>query len=377
MKLRRAWRQAMLAASLPLALGLIGCGAGIPGPEGPPGPPGPPGAAIIDLGTASADDLAKVDVQSEITGVTIASPPVIEFSLTAADGTPITGLADIWEDDNRFVRFTITKLVPGTNGDASSWVAYTREETGDGSTAPDYDTGSSLVDNGDGTYVFTFNTDVDDVSGVDYEASLTHRVAGQIGSGDVALEAQNLVYDFVPAGGAVTQTRNIASITSCNECHDQLVFHGRRYLVQYCVNCHNPDLAEGEGDMAFMTHKLHAGLKFDVLDDGIDYSEVTYPQSLANCRKCHTAEDEATPDGDNWKTVPTMQACASCHEISFTDPPAEGLTLHSGGAQADNSMCATCPPGQRWPVGHRRRPPHRDCIAEQPDGSGGCGEFHV
>ena len=341
MKLQRAWRHMLLAAYVPAILGLAGCGAGIPGPVGPPGPPG---EAIIDLGTASAEDLAQVDVQSEITGVTIASPPVIEFSVTAADGTPIVGIADLWEEDSRFVRFTITKLVPGTNGDASSWVAYTRDETGDGSTAPDYDTGSSLVDNGDGTYTFTFNTDVDDVTGVDYEPTLTHRIAGQIGSGDVALEPQNLVYDFVPAGGAVTQTRDIATITSCNECHDQLVFHGRRFLVKYCVNCHNPDLAEGEGDMAFMTHKIHAAQKFDVLDDGVDYSEITYPQDLVNCRKCHTAEDEATPDGDNWKTVPTMQACASCHQISFTDPAPEGLTLHTGGAQADNSMCATCHP---------------------------------
>ena len=76
--------------------------------------------------------------------------------------------------------------------------------------------------------------------------------------------------------------------------------------------------------MKYMIHKIHSAQKFDVLDDGIDYSEVTYPQDLANCRKCHNGEDEATPDGDNWKNVPNMVACGSCHQISFVDPPPEG-----------------------------------------------------
>jgi OmcA/MtrC family decaheme c-type cytochrome len=126
---------------------------------------------------------------------------------------------------------------------------------------------------------------------------------------------------------------------SCNECHEDLNFHGRRFKVEYCVNCHNPDLAEGEGDMAYMTHKIHAALKFDVLDDGIDYSEVTYPQDVTNCRKCHNGADEGTAEGDNWKNAPSMAACASCHQISFMDPPPEGLELHSLGAQS-NTPCA-------------------------------------
>ena len=64
----------------------------------------------------------------------------------------------------------------------ASGSAYTRDTTNDGSTPPDYDTGSSLVDHGDGTYTFTFNTDVAMVTGVTYEPTLSHRVAGQIGS---------------------------------------------------------------------------------------------------------------------------------------------------------------------------------------------------
>ncbi|GJM24494.1 MAG: hypothetical protein DHS20C16_09090 [Phycisphaerae bacterium] len=344
---RIAWTNFLPAVLAVLGLSIAGCGNGVPGPQGPqgePGPAGPAGQAVVDLGTASDDDFAGMEVQSEITGVTIASPPVVNFTVTTASGTPITGIGALWEDSNRFVRFTLTKLVAGTNGDPSTWVAYTRDTTNDGSTPPDYDTGSSLVDNGDGTYVFTFNTDVAEVSGVTYEPTLSHRVAGQIGSGSSPLPAQNLVMDFVPGGGAVTETRNIVTMNSCNECHEDLVFHGRRFKVEYCVNCHTPELAMGEGDMAFMTHKIHAAQKFDVLDEGIDYSEVTYPQDLANCRKCHTSDDEATPDGDNWNTVPSIMACGGCHQTSFVDPAPEGMTLHSAGPQADNSGCAACHP---------------------------------
>jgi OmcA/MtrC family decaheme c-type cytochrome len=165
-------------------------------------------------------------------------------------------------------------------------------------------------------------------------------VAGQIGSRSFPLEAQNLFLDFVPAGGDVIETRNIEVVDSCNECHGRLVMHGRRFITEYCVNCHNPDLAEGEGDMKYMIHKIHSAQKFDVLDDGVDFSEVTFPQDIRNCRKCHDGEDEATPDGDNWKNVPNMVACGSCHpDVDF----ATGAN-HEGGAQADNSGCASCHP---------------------------------
>jgi OmcA/MtrC family decaheme c-type cytochrome len=299
------------------------------------------GCVPIDVSTASADLVGALDIQSAVTGVTIASPPVVDFTVTTANGTPVTGIGALWTEDHQFVRFTLTKLVPGTNGDPSEWVAYTRETTNDGASDPNYDTGSALVDYGDGTYSFTFVTDVEGVTGVAFEPDLTHRVAGQIGSGESPLEAQNLFLDFGPTGAAVTETRNIFTMSSCNDCHDQLVFHGRRFAAEYCVNCHTPDLAGGEGDMKYLIHRLHAGHAFDVLE--IE-PEITYPQALNNCRKCHNGEDSATPDADNWRTVPSMDACASCHLTSFTDPPPEGLTLHTGGVQTNNSQCASCHP---------------------------------
>lgn len=305
--------------------------------SGSDGAPGADGRdrTIIDASTASAEQLAALDVVSEIHGISIASPPVIEFSMTTAEGLPIVGLKKFWDDSNRFIRFTLTKLVPGQNGDPDSWVAYVRDGT---SGEPDYDTGASLEDYGNGRYSFTFDTDVTNVSGVPYEPTLTHRVAGQIGAyRTVPLMEQNVWLDFVPAGGAVTRTRSVASMASCNECHDNLVFHGRRFKAEYCVQCHNPDLAQGEGDYSFMIHRIHNAGDFKVLDGAKSYADVTYPQGVSNCRKCHNAEDTDTPQADNWRTLPSISSCGGCHDVFENN-----AALHSGGELTDNSRCTEC-----------------------------------
>lgn len=313
---------ALLSVTLPM-----GC-------SGSDGPPGPAARNVIDASTASDVDLAKLDVVSEISSVTIASRPVITFTLHTSDGVPIVGLVPFWEDSNRFVRFTITKLVPGRNGDPDSWVAYVRDAG-----TPDYDTGASLVDNDDGTYTFTFNTDVTKVDGVAYEPTLTHRVAGQIGRySTVPLEEQNIWLEFVPDGSPVTRTRKIAVMTTCNECHQNLVFHGRRFKVEYCVQCHNPDNSQGEGNFSFMIHRIHNAGKFHVLDGGVSFEEVTYPQDVTNCRKCHNAEDAETPQAENWRILPNMAACDGCHDV-FN---ANAKNTHTGGQQTDNSRCVEC-----------------------------------
>lgn len=333
----RMWFNLLLVCLVTGSLLLVGCDDGDDGKDGKDGADGAPGSSLIDASTAPDEILATYDVVSEVTSVSIASPPVVTFTVTTSDGVPIAGIGALKAADDRFIRFTITKLVPGTNGDPDSWVAYTRDVVGDGSTPPDYDTGTEdFVDNGDGSYVFTFKTDVDMVSGVPYEPSLTHRVAGQIGSSGSSLEAQNMYIDFVPDGSPVTNTRNIAVMESCNECHDGLVFHGRRFIVEYCVNCHNPDLALtegdfGEGNMSFMIHRIHNAGAFDVLDDGFQ-SEATYPQDVRNCRKCHNGDDEATAQGFNFKNVPNLAACTGCHDDEENHPA----------DQVDNSGCAAC-----------------------------------
>ncbi len=327
-----------LVALLALSLALVGC-EGDDGDRGPQGPAGPPGAggAVVDASTTSATTLAEVDVQSEITSVTIASPPVVKFTLKDSNGRGITGLAALNASNPGFVRFNLAKLVPGTNGDPDSWVNYVRDSAG----LPTTERTGTLVDHGDGSYTYTFATDVGTVAGVTYQPTLTHRLSGQIGSGTVALEALNFVYDFVPAGGAVTAMRNIATMDSCNECHGNLVFHGRRFEVEYCVTCHNPDLIEGPDslNMSTMIHKIHSANPTYI--DG-DFAEVTYPQDK-NCLKCHNGADSATPQGNNWQNKPNLAACGGCHLVDFSPEAAIApIVDHTGGPQADNTGCVGC-----------------------------------
>ena len=115
---------------------------GLDGVDGLDGADGPPGPTVLSASQISDDQLAALDVVSEITGVVVASPPQVTFTLKTAGGVPITGIVPFWEDSSRYVRFTMAKLVPGTDGGPNNWVSYTR----DGSTnAPDYDTDRKSV----------------------------------------------------------------------------------------------------------------------------------------------------------------------------------------------------------------------------------------
>ena len=85
--------------------------------------------------------------------------------------------------------------------------------------------------------------------------------------------------------------------TACNSCHHDLGIHGgRRKAVKLCVTCHNASTVDPDTgntvDMAVMTHRIHAAsmLSSPYELGGHDYSEVTYPQEVINCRKCHNEE---------------------------------------------------------------------------------------
>ena len=84
------------------ALVVAGCGSGDTGPagaQGPAGPPGPPGTtpgAVVTIPSnatpatdAAAAAWAALAPQVTVTSVTIASPPVVNFTVTDAVGTPV------------------------------------------------------------------------------------------------------------------------------------------------------------------------------------------------------------------------------------------------------------------------------------------------
>jgi hypothetical protein len=186
------------------ALLLGGCGggsdgpAGPAGPAGPSGPAGPAGASASSGSTLNGNSVAPtadaaaayqaLKPQIAVQSVTISSPPVVKFTVKDANGNPIVGLGSRSQSSTAIVgslvnlNFTLAKLVPGSNGAPSKWVSYivtkppTAAQAGgtvgasascDSTTKPTVcgtfpttDTQGTLVDNGDGSYQYTFYRDI-------------------------------------------------------------------------------------------------------------------------------------------------------------------------------------------------------------------------
>lgn len=352
-----------LSGAMLLALLLLACD-GSTGPQGPAGAPGatgpagPPGASspppVVTINDIIEDD---VPINAEITSVTLNSPPVVAFTLTNKDGLGVVGLS------GNAVSGVIAKLIPGADGTPNSWQNYVnREEGPDGSTAPgsevltsaiqgDRDRGGTLLDNNDGTYVYTFSVDPTNVSSplpVSYDPALTHRIALQIQAGNSRTYPRNPTYTFRPADGATSGilTRDVVSIDTCNGCHNRLAFHGGGRLdTKYCVTCHNPGSIDQDSgntlDFKVMIHKIHAGIDgyqiYGFRERLHDYSNVVWTQDIRNCTTCHDVT--AAPDAENYRNVPSREACGSCHnDVNF----ATGEGHSDANFIAENSECSVC-----------------------------------
>ena len=168
----------------------------------------------------------------------------------------------------------------------------------------------------------------------------------------------NVEDDFLPGGGTPTATWDMIDTQTCNRCHNPLSAHGgSRFEVKLCVLCHSPQTTDPDTgntvDFKVMVHKIHMGENLPSVQAGTpyqiigfqqsvnDFSTVAFPQDIRNCTTCHgAASADATPpsQGPNWYTYPGRAACQSCHDdVNF----ATGQN-HPGGAQADDSLCATC-----------------------------------
>jgi OmcA/MtrC family decaheme c-type cytochrome len=218
------------------------------------------------------------------------------------------------------------------------------------------------------------------------------------------------IYDFIPATGVAASesdtNRIIVANAKCEECHrklggipglsedaDAAAFHGgSRNNVKYCVVCHTDQRRYGQveatastngaiktftttdtrivdgrtiGNLPNYIHKVHAGgllANKNYTYAGVVFNETKYPQDIRNCTKCHDGSATSTaktPQGDNWKSVPSTLACGSCHDgINFATgtgvtmaDAAKGLTstningtgvAHPAGPQPDDSNCALC-----------------------------------
>lgn len=316
-------------------------------------------ASLAAAAALAANDASNMDNPSApfvvvqdagVAAVTVNSPPVINFAVFS-DGKPVTGLT------TSNARLAIAKLVPGANGSPDHWENYvTSSKAGKAGVGPggspalstaaqaSTDSGGTLVYNTDGYYTYTFKTDITNVSGITYEPSRTHRVAIQLSYINAADETVrvNPYFDFTISGGKSVQvtdsskTRKMTDVNSCNSCHEKLALHGGgRVDTQFCVMCHNPGTTDPESgnnlNLATMVHSIHAGKKIKAdsgtdytiwgyKDSKHDYAEVGFPQDLRNCSKCHDGSNPKTPQGDNWKTVISKEACLTCHTDKAGEP---------------------------------------------------------
>ncbi|MEP6884846.1 MAG: OmcA/MtrC family decaheme c-type cytochrome [Gammaproteobacteria bacterium] len=330
-------------------------------------------------------------IKATITGVTIPAPPaaampVVKFLLLNQVGQPLAGLTA------SNLGFAVAKLVPSetqllavppqTAAPApqisSQWQSYIYvTATPAPATAPpalpvtgtkpqpqatvESGTAGAFVDNGDGTYQYTFAKDISKDPAVTYDAALTHRVGLEIRG----LAATNSpVYTFQPSTGATTGIleNEIVDDKTCKACHMTLAFHGgARTEVQYCVMCHNPSSIEPSSgnslDFKIMFHKIHMGVNlpsvqpapgpaghyyiFGYMNSISDYSKVVFPTGdLRTCYTCHNQADTATPQTVNWQNVPSIEACGSCHDnVNFQTGANHSMANLGNLTDAD---CATC-----------------------------------
>ncbi|WP_290577746.1 OmcA/MtrC family decaheme c-type cytochrome [Ketobacter sp.] len=376
------------AIILLLLFGLAACGGGggdrasgvTSGPTEPGQPVDPP-APVVPADSVSAADLEADDlVLATLHSISVNSPPVLEFSLTANQVQTVAGLT------SAEVRFSLARLASNTGSAVGQqWVSYiernedpvcrsagdvsnsqnqcttfTAETDPDNILASDLKVSDPLAqgkvalaqatteNNGtltalaEGVWRYEFSTDIGDPGA----RSEVHRACIQF---SLNAPVDNLCVDFVPALLADSSTaalgsslsplfydtqsaRRIATEATCNSCHDQLAIHGGgRTQLDYCVTCHNPGTSDANSgnvlDLATMVHKIHNGRHlpggaytiWGYRNSAHDYSGTTYPQSMLNCTRCHAgAEDVAFAEAQG---LPTPEAELTADGHSWVSNP--------------------------------------------------------
>src|SRR5690554_5735894 len=225
------------------------------------------------------------------------------------------------------------------------------------------------------------------LTGSDYISPITGQVIsdnytvaeGRKAPGGIASDNDTEGHQSLPAA------RDVVDVQSCNSCHDGLTMHGGsgRSQTQTCVTCHNPgNLQASSGrsvDFKQLIHRLHRGANLPseepsiaalmndkslVVDTASDFTKVRFPQGptpgeaagITNCVKCHMGEQtqnmvqgladtvgaenfdvasrmklaKVTPQGDNWLSVRSVNACQACHDsnVWFSAVNINGVNKH-------------------------------------------------
>jgi hypothetical protein len=345
-------RPLLVSLLLATALVMTGC-TGDDGANGARGPAGADGASGASGADVTVQDLANLGLV--YSGDVIAINPTLDLSQTVAldaatgaltvhffltdeDGDGIDVTAEPYE-----IRLYASELLPatGTDNPGPAWNQLISERGTPAAGSPLPGT-LTLVDAETGEYTYLAATTLaasTNVTRVTMRARFRFRDANNVYI--VVANPVNASYDFLQAdaGTAVASGADMVTTAACETCHGIRignVGHGGGYTqVKTCNHCHNLNYMAAndrplEADFAFMIHGIHAATNIVGLED---FTEVTYPQKINNCSKCH--------DGANASLAysnPTRMNCGSCHiNVDF----ALG-TNHNGGAQANDASCSAC-----------------------------------
>ncbi len=414
-----------LGLSVLVTSALFGCGGG--GSDGINGP-----TVTVPVNVSNAQNVGSnmtsatsasvalwraLEPKITVTSVTIASPPVVSFAVTDAAGNAVVGLGNKSQSSTATVaaltnlRFTLAKLVPATASEPSKWVSYlvvrpptvaekaSTAQSGYTVTAgressfscnvdktwcgtyPTTDSEGTLVDNGDGTYKYTFARDITqlatvvagltdyvpapgapaavatpklktDLGDVSFNPGLTHRLGIQIsgaapGTGSNVPNAvtvipgvniaipTNATYDFVPNGGAVTSTRNVVDKASCDSCHNgKGLAHGQgRNDPNYCVTCHTDQVKYGLGGEATLNGLTLSGS-----------TNVLGGRAIGNfpnfAHKIHM--------GSELTLSPYNYLGMNFKEVEWIQDPRNCTKCHNGNAQTDVNQAIQTKDGNNW-----------------------------
>lgn len=355
---------------------------------------------VADLTPAEWSNLS-FDKDSGIIGVpTINSPPVVNFKVTS-NGKPVVGLP------LANMSFAIAKLLPSTNGAPSQWINYNvitdDEKSGK---YPSVEKDGVLVDNGDGTYQYTFKRDITkakaladalvdsgdkrkaDLGDLTYDPALTHRLVVGVSarspkSTDWAYSMKTpyeRVIDFIPASGKVVTDvsgRDVISGDSCLECHSGTkrfaAHHATRQDPRYCMVCHNEQIKYGlkeaavdansnydgtntniingfaVGNFPTLVHKIHMGTKLSKTGYNFENAAVNVPamnfdkvKYPQDIRNCTKCHKDSA-NADNWMNAASRATCGSCHDnINFVTGANSKAAGKAHFATTSDSVCVIC-----------------------------------
>lgn len=318
-----------------------------------PGPAGDSGKSphLVGPGLKLTIDHVAIDVGGSAT---------VTFSITDEDGVPLD-IDGIYTEGAVTPRFVLAWLDETADKKPLQYTAYTTKKQTSPLTNVTADQAAAdeggvfkLIDEKTGTYTYTFGTVVNVAA-----PGRTHTL-GVWATRDFegARYVANVLYDFLPDGGAPSVKRDVVTTEGCNACHNPLAAHGgARREAGLCLLCHSPQSTDPDTgntvDFKVMIHKIHRGKGLPSVAGGKpyqiigfqgavhDYSTVAFPQEIQRCAACHTGSQ-----GEVWKEqAPTKLVCSSCHDlVSFDPAPPPGMIAHLGGPQADESKCSVCHP---------------------------------